>query len=439
MPCPPHGLPSDESGFTTLIRPESVIAFANRVATRRDDWLHSVDRFMQTAEGIAPGEPVLIIADDPVVYVAQCFSALSLGYSAVCGSPSWTPAQRRELSAQWPHLCSPPEKGTGPSQPDSQFLYISTGGTGGQLKFARHTGRSIAAAIGSLRAFLNCDSLSAIIVLRPFHTGGLMPWLRAFVTGGEVLPTTLDALGAGSVEPPGQAVLSLVPTQLHDLLHSGSRNWCRGIGTILIGGAPTSAGLLRDALTHRIPVVPSYGMTETAGLVAAQPTGEICADSLPAARLLPGNHAEIDPDGQIILRSAALFSGYGNEPPHAVESWATGDLGYIDDEGRIVVTGRLRPWINSGGKKIAPERIEAAIARVFPGRQVRALAVPDTRWGEVAAVVMTGPSVGVDCLRDKLRPLLPPEGLPRIVQCVDAMPVDERGKTTLEALRKILA
>lgn len=295
------------------------------------------------------------------------------------------------------------------------------------------------AAIRSLGSFLGQDCLSAVAVLRPFHTGGMMPWLRAFFTGGRVLPTTAGALGGKGLQPPGQALLSLVPAQLYEFLKTDAANWSRGLKAILLGGAPAGKELLRRASELGLPLMPCYGMTETAGLVAAQPVGEWHPDSPPVGRLLPGNSAEIDGNGQILLRSAALFTGYGDEPQRIISQWPTGDRGYIDPLGRLAVTGRLRPWINSGGKKVAPDLIEAALSQTFPGREARVIPLPDPKWGEVVAVVMTGAPIDVDTLRTSLRTTLPVEGLPRILKCVDTMPVDERGKITEQALRAVLA
>lgn len=426
--------------FASLIPPQSVAAFGERIIGHRDQWLQAVDNFQQTLAATEhPHDPILITTNDPIAYVAQCLSALANGHSVVCGSPDWTPVQRQELTAQWPRLAAAHKKGPVPFSTARQFLYLSTGGTGGRLKFARHSSSSIIAAIRSLAVFLEQDCLSAVAVLRPFHTGGLMPWLRAFFSAGHVLPAHMDALAGGSLRPPQQAVLSLVPTQLHTLLRIHDTAWSRGIETILLGGAPASAELLHAAHRLALPVMPCYGMTETAGLVAAQRREECNPGEPVSARLLPGNHVEVNESGQIVLQSAALFAGYGDEPPRMIEQWPTGDCGYIDGDGRLVVTCRLRPWINSGGKKIAPERVEAAIAAAFPDRQVRVIPHPDPKWGQVVAVIMTGPTMEVDTLRNALRNLLPPEGLPRLLRCVDAIPVDERGKTSPDALQALLA
>ncbi len=431
--------PGPEHGVAVRLSPEAVADFGERIPGHRDHWLQCVDRVLKLlSRSDTANEPVLAIGEDPLLYVAQILVSIAHGHSVVCGSPDWTAAQRQMLADQWPQLVQHSRKGSVPIFEPGPYLYLSTGGTGGRLKFARHSGRTISAAIHSLRAFLNLDCLSTVAVLRPSHTGGLMPWLRAFFTGGEVVPVSWQNLGRVDIEPAEDALLSLVPTQLHDLLQTGGTGWSRGLKAILLGGAPAAGDLLARARELRLPLMPCYGMTETAGLVAAQRAADFLAEPTTAGSLLPGNSVDIDATGQVLLRSPALFRGYGDEPRRIVDEWPTGDRGHLDASGRLSITGRMQPWINSGGKKIAAEVVEAAIRRVFPGRECRVVPVPDPKWGEAVALVMTGEALALETVRRQLRDVLPVEGLPRVVKIVDSLPVNERGKTTLPALRDLL-
>ena len=80
---------------------------------------------------------------------------------------------------------------------------------------------------------------------------------------------------------------------------------------------------------------------------------------------MPGVEIRIDPDGRIAVRGPMVSPGYVGEPDRGAEDWlVTGDLGTIDDDGALRVTGRADTIIVSGGENIDPAVVEAALLRV---------------------------------------------------------------------------
>ena len=129
-------------------------------------------------------------------------------------------------------------------------------------------------------------------------------------------------------------------------------------------------------------MVTTYGMSETCG--------GCVYDGVP----LDGVYADVDPDGRILLRGPVVGRGYRLLPGHrafagrgTVRTFRTDDVGRIDD-GRLQILGRIDDVLISGGIKIAPAALEAAIARAPGIAEVVVVGVPDDEWGQLAVAVV---------------------------------------------------
>jgi long-subunit acyl-CoA synthetase (AMP-forming) len=129
---------------------------------------------------------------------------------------------------------------------------------------------------------------------------------------------------------------------------------------IAVGGAPVGIGLLDAARELELPVYQGYGLSEACSVVALNTAEKNRMGSV--GRLLPHNKIRINEDGEIII-IGETFNGYlkGNGRDTDGEL-ATGDLGYLDEEGYLYVTGRCRDRIiTSYGRNISPEWIESEL------------------------------------------------------------------------------
>lgn len=205
------------------------------------------------------------------------------------------------------------------------------------------------------------------------------------------------------------------------------------------------------------PAVTSYGLTESCAAAA-------CEAPADAGRLLPGSGTALrgvtinvvdeagralpaGSPGRLLLASAALLSGYAGRPDLPgtdAAGWLdTGDLGWIDDAGRLQVQGRRAELIVTGGEKVVPGVVEAAL-REHPGvRDAVVFGLPDARWGAIVCAAVEGGAAlqhdpGLPLL---LARLLPPWARPRRWAWFDALPrlntgkVDRRGVPALAAVR----
>jgi O-succinylbenzoic acid--CoA ligase len=265
------------------------------------------------------------------------------------------------------------------------------------------------------------------------YIAGLQVLVRSLVSGTD--PVLADRADAETVAGSGCAHVSLVPTQLQRLLADRNADIptnrdipipLAGFSSVLLGGAAAPAALLDAARAAGVPVVTTYGMTETCG--------GCVYDGIP----LDGVRVTID-DGRIWVGGPVLFSGYRGEPRD--DTWfRTGDLGYLDVSGRLAVRGRADGLINTGGYKVIPGEVAAALQDCPGVRDAAVLGQPDPEWGErvIAVVVPTDPAnpPTLELLRLHVRERLPRYAAPSRLVVIDAVPVLPSGKHDIARLRR---
>ncbi|HXH64037.1 MAG TPA: AMP-binding protein [Mariprofundaceae bacterium] len=148
-----------------------------------------------------------------------------------------------------------------------------------------------------------------------------------------------------------QMLLALVSAMAHGTPHPASLRF------IAVGGAPVSPHLLRQAARLGLPVYEGYGLSEAASVVAVNRPGAARFGTV--GQPLPHVRLRFAEDGEIEV-AGSLFSGYLHDPDTEVgEFWPTGDIGHLDDEGFLHLTGRKKHiFITSFGRNVAPEWVE---------------------------------------------------------------------------------
>ena len=268
-------------------------------------------------------------------------------------------------------------------------IFVPTGGTGGKLRFVRHSPETLAAAVSGFSTYAGerllrtgrPAKLHAVQALPCCHVSGLMPVVRAWLTDADLVFASPsfrpeDPLPAMPRTADGLMIVSLVAAQLHRLLErADGPAWLREAGLALVGGSAISPELLDRARREKLPLGVSYGLTEAAALVALYPPDAFLRDERPVAgELLPHIRASVTPEGRVALAGDSL----GEDVPRDAAGWhVTGDEGFPDDRGRLVVTGRADRIIVSGGEKIDPAFVEAEILATGLVREVIVVGEPD--------------------------------------------------------------
>ena len=328
---------------------------------------------------------------------------------------------------------------------DDAALVVSTSGTTGTPKGAIHTAASLRASIDATATVLGGPG-SWLLAMPPHHIAGLQVLLRSLAAGHD--PVVLDlaegfdpaALPARLDAMPGQRrYTSLVPMQLRKALDDPRATAALAeVDAILVGGAATGAALRTRALDAGLPIVTTYGMSETAG--------GCVYDGVP----LPGTRVRIvepnaDGVGRVALGGATLASGYRNLPDHpafADPGWfLTDDLGAVDD-GVLRIVGRADEAVSTGGLTVIPQVVEAVIGDLPEVSECAVFGVPDERLGErvvVAVVPRPGGAIPtVDAIRDAVVERLDRYAAPREVVIVEELPRRGPGKVDRRALRDSL-
>jgi O-succinylbenzoic acid--CoA ligase len=265
---------------------------------------------------------------------------------------------------------------------------------------------------GARAVLLSADAMRASAVAAVDRLGGPGSWVLALpltaIAGLQVYCRSLLAGGPPVVlaghEPLADAVArlprgtrrytSLVPTQLRRFL-AAEPAALRAFDAILVGGAATDPALLARARDLGVAVVTTYGMTETAGGCVYD------------GRPLDGVGVRVSEKG-VQLSGPTLASGYRLDAPATAAAFTDGwfrtrDAGYLSDDGRLTVTGRLDDVLVTGGANVAPSAVEAAL-RDHPGvEDAVVFGRPDDEWGQrVVAAVVPAPGYRPDL--SELRP-----------------------------------
>jgi O-succinylbenzoic acid--CoA ligase len=269
---------------------------------------------------------------------------------------------------------------------DEGWLCVPTGGTSGGVRFARHDEHTLTAAVRGFCAHFGIERVNAVNVLPAHHVSGLMARVRCAETGGKHLAWSWKQLEAGERpvlgEERGDWVLSLVPTQLQRLLRSAEAvAWLRGFKVIFIGGGPVWAELTDAAAAEQLPLSLSYGMTETAAMVAALKPEEFLVGARSSGAAMPHATITLSAEGVVRIAGESVFRGYWPDTVGARE-FQTEDLGRFDERGQLHLLGRRDAVIITGGQKVQPLEVETALRASGEFDDVAVVGVADAVWGE---------------------------------------------------------
>lgn len=264
--------------------------------------------------------------------------------------------------------------------PTDTATIVTSSGTTGPPKVICLSGSALDASAAGAHAHLELTAQDRWLLVLPLHhiAGQNVLW-RSRLLG--TLPLVQDRLDVAAANAAGVTVTSLVPTQLRRLVESGDRL----AGQVLLGGAAIAPTLLTSAVDHVAGITRSYGLTETAG--------GCVYDGVPFPDTEVRTH-----DGLLGLRSTTMTSG--RLSPSGMQSltddrgWLwTNDLGVVDPDGVVSVTGRADDIIVTGGVNVNPASVEVVLEEHPAIARAGVVGVHDEEWGQrlVAALVLQVP------------------------------------------------
>jgi long-chain acyl-CoA synthetase len=351
---------------------------------------------------------------------------------------------------------------------DAVVLQLYTSGTTGLPKGVQTTNANLSLLSAGVAVEWAVDASSVCLVAMPlFHIGGL-GWLLVGLAkrARNVLVREIEPVSLlDTIEHERVSNAFLVPTVLQMMCAvpgAGQRDFS-ALRSIAYGASPITTTALKAALkTFGCPLYQVYGMTETTGAIVQLAAEDHDPDG-PREHLLrsagkpydwmqlrvvdPASGNVLGPNeiGEVHVRGASVTPGYfGREKETAAtidaDGWLhTGDGGYLDEEGYLFLTDRIKDMIVSGAENVYPGEVEEVLAQHPDVTEVAVFGLPDERWGEVvtaAVVECDNTALSTDELLDFARERLAAYKLPRRVEIVSELPKTATGKISKKDLRE---
>ena len=336
------------------------------------------------------------------------------------------------------------------SGPDDPALICFTSGTTGAPKGAVLRHRHLLAGVEAvIRAWRMTPDDRLVHCLPIFHAHGLVVGAYGTMAAGGsavLLPGFVVGAVADAATMHRASLFFGVPTMYHRLVASGRASDLSPLRLCVSGSAPLPAELHVAASSAIGSVVlERYGMTETLMNTSNPYVGERRAGTVGFP--LPGVEVAFDDAGEVLLRGPNVFDGYFERDAANSDAFrdlgdgggkwfATGDLGG-DMDGYLVIRGRSKELIISGGFNVYPAEVEDVLSSCPGVAQVAVTGTSSDEWGEVvtAWVVAEGVAPSLDDLRAYSAGLLAPYKLPRLIRVVDSLPRNALGKVVRSQLR----
>ncbi len=327
------------------------------------------------------------------------------------------------------------DRDDGPEQPGP--LVIVTSGSTGEPKRVRLSRAALRASADATHEALG-GAGQWVLNLPPTFVAGVQVLFRSVRAGTS--PVVQDGSLAEAVRAMTgkRRYLSLVPTQLVRLLadHGPDLHALTLLDAVLVGGGPLDPAVRARAERAGVPVVQTYGMSET------------CGGCVYDGHPLTGVAVRIAADGEVELSGPVLFDGYVDAEGRPDEPRTSGvlragwlrtdDLGTIDHDGRLRITARRDQVVLSGGLNVPGPAVERMLAAHPAVAEVAVVGRPDPAWGQavVAVVVPAGSPPSLESLRDLVQPRA---WAPRGLVLAESLPRTDRGKVDLVAVRRLAA
>ncbi|WP_374928575.1 AMP-binding protein [Kytococcus sedentarius] len=306
-----------------------------------------------------------------------------------------------------------------------------------------------------------------VLALPPSHIAGVQVLVRAAVAGTDPVVTTgadgsgfdparladdLEGQDDAATGQPARTYLSLVPTQVVRLVDDpdSAQRVAAAVGVILVGGAALPPSVGDRARTLGLPLVRTYGSTETCGgcVYDGLPLPGVEIGLTDAGRITLTapwvTRGWVLPDGTVARERAATGARIEEADPApdgtVRRTLVTDDLGALDAAGRLTVLGRADDMISTGGLSVSPRVVSDAVSALPSVGECAVVGISDPVWGErvsLVATAVTAPAPSLADLRDALRDQLEPAALPRAVRWVDALPLAGPGKYDRRAVREL--
>ena len=398
--------------------------------------------------------------DSPARAVAQAHNILIVDLVPL---PSAEAGLFRLASNSADPTISDPTASPSLAQPQDVALVLHTSGTTSRPKIVPLTQANLCASAHHIQMALKLQPSDRSLNMMPlFHIHGLIAAVLSSLTAGASVVctsgfdavqffqwiTTLHPTWYSAVPTMHQAIL----TELER--HSPTDHSLRLIRSSSSALPPQVMAALEQAF--QAPVIEAYGMTEASHQIASNPLPPqrqkprsvgIAAGPAVAIMDTAGNLLAAEELGEIVIQGGNVTLGYESNPEANATAFShgwfrTGDQGYLDRDGYLYITGRLKELINRGGEKISPREVDEVLLDHAAIAQAVAFAVPHTTLGEdiaAAVVLRSGATATERELREFVATRLAAFKVPSQIAIVEQIPKGATGKLQRIGLAEKLA
>jgi acyl-CoA synthetase (AMP-forming)/AMP-acid ligase II len=422
--------------------------------------------------GVAPGARVGFAIENSAPHIAAMFGVWRAGAALVPLNPRLTQGEAGGLLAhagaavrlavdardggrRIERLADGGDQGRDAGDGDVAVIAYTSGTTGRPKGVVLTHANMLWAATAVMKTRRDHERSVAAVVSPLCHNPILVShYLARLLSGGTVVLGGFDPERVVRlIREHGVTDLPLVPAMIGPLLESRGLGDTGRVVKVSVGSALTPMDV-KQALAERFAsaeIIEAYGQTESTdgltmaiGREALERPGTVGRAHALLAVAIESPTGELrgpGEAGEIVARGPVVMRGYLDDPEATSAAlrggWLhTGDLGRMDEDGHVFITGRLKEIIITGGENVSPEEIEAVLGRHPAVAEVAVFGAPHERWGEqvTAAVVARGP-VSCEELREFARPHLAGFKLPRELVLVDALPKTSAGKVKRREMR----
>jgi len=453
-----------------------------RIATTADlDWWDGERirgrinrRIAQLKDHCGPGSIVLLAHGGSPEFLADLLAIWSCGAAAACTNPGLTENEIDTLkdfiepvgglfAADEDPVFFENGKPAQKKEPslDDPALLLFTSGTTGNPKGVTHTFRSLVARFSLNQAYIGCEDMRKTLCPLPTHFGhGLIGnLLTPLLAGFDVLllsdksPLALAKLGE-LIDQEEITFLSSVPSFWKLVRKFSKPPLKKTLKRVHIGSAPLSIDLWEEVArwSGTDQIFNMYGITETANWIGGTSLKEGRQRDGRIGTVWGGSAMIKQEDGslssfgkgELLIQTPTLMQAYYNQPALTskvlVNGWFhTGDIGKIEEDGEITLTGRSKSEINRAGMKILPEEIDLLLERHEDIQEVCVFGLPDPVSGEkvaAACVLKDEKQLSANDLENWMKTLIRKEAIPEDWFFVTEIPKTDRGKINRDVVRE---
>ncbi len=329
---------------------------------------------------------------------------------------------------------------------DSDALILFTSGSTSKPKAVLFTFRNLLANAEDIsKIFTSLENDSWLASLPFYHIGGFAIIFRSIFSYSKIIiPESLHFESiVKSIEKFHPSFFSVVQTTLKRLLENDVKPYSE-LCAIFAGGGPIGTKTMRTAIKKGFPVYKVYGSTETTSMVTILSPEDFEQKPEAAGKPFSGINLTLTNENEIIIGGEQIAKGYFNNPEETSkkfrdEKFYTGDLGRIDDDGFLFITGRKEDFIISGGENVNLQKVKKVFLSLDFIEDAETFALPNSEWGEKLCVALVlKEKTGKEAIKSMVSRHLGKFEIPKEIFVVNHIPRNHLGKIKKSELLNLI-